>query len=278
MDLEAALVLELENAWQGMAPMEYLYDFNRQVEDDEFFECLLHDARTALLTLQNSVNKAENITRRAWLNELVQLKNGGDDRNIVRISILEGKLNELSENTLRDRVLNFCKTDIVNSEKMTPHFLRIAKTVDCSSLKKIRQDDGTPFENDVARNQHIVNFYQDLYSLPRGVPQDFTNCVENFLGNLTNHPVVRGCMLTEEEKVSLEDDISLEELDQAADSCNMQSAPGIDGVSNKFVRKFWNLFRVPLLNYTRCCAAKGQMTSTFNTALIRLIQRKATRG
>ena len=54
----------------------------------------------------------------------------------------------------------------------------------------------------------------------------------------------------------------------------MRSAPGIDGVSNLFIKKIWPLMRVPLLRYAACCFVKGKLTNTFSTACVRLIPKK----
>jgi hypothetical protein len=64
-----------------------------------------------------------------------------------------------------------------------------------------------------------------------------------------DHPAVVGCKLSEDERISLETDIMVEELDEAVAKCNSNSAPGIDGIGNRFIKKFWNLFRIPLLEY-----------------------------
>jgi len=101
-----------------------------------------------------------------------------------------------------------------------------------------------------------------------------TNCVTDFLGDLINHPVIRGCMLNEEEKARLEGDLTLDELDDAVEGINLGSAPGIDGLNNKFIRKFWNYFRIPLHDYTIECFRKKELTHSFRTALIRLIPKK----
>jgi len=98
--------------------------------------------------------------------------------------------------------------------------------------------------------------------------------VEEFLGDLVNHPVVRGCVLNDDERRRLDEDMTLMELDEAVSGCNLNSAPGIDGIGNRFIKKFWNLFREPLLWYTKCCKDKGKMTDTFSTALIKLIPKK----
>ncbi|MFN9908203.1 MAG: hypothetical protein ACK56F_19075, partial [bacterium] len=64
-----------------------------------------------------------------------------------------------------------------DNEKITPHFLRLAKTLNSDSLEKIRKDNGEKFETNAEREKHIVDFYRKLYSLPEGMPDDFTNCI-----------------------------------------------------------------------------------------------------
>jgi len=70
----------------------------------------------------------------------------------------------------------------------------------------------------------------------------------------------------------------VEELDEAVAKCNGNSAPGIDGIGNRFIKKFWNLFRLPLLEYLVVCNNRGTLTETFRTALIRLIPKKGDVG
>ena len=55
---------------------------------------------------------------------------------------------------------------------------------------------------------------------------------------------------------------------------NLSSAPGTDGISNKFIRHFWTFFRIPLLNYANHCFTTGQLTDSFRGAKIRLIPKK----
>jgi Reverse transcriptase (RNA-dependent DNA polymerase) len=48
----------------------------------------------------------------------------------------------------------------------------------------------------------------------------------------------------------------------------------IDGMSAKFVARFWNFFWIPLHKYALCCFRKGKMTHSFRSACIRLIPKK----
>ena len=106
------------------------------------------------------------------------------------------------------------------------------------------------------------------------MPNDFSNCVEDFLGDLVDHPVIKSCLLDEDDRRRLDAPMTPEELDAALRRCNMRSAPGIDGLNNRFIKKFWIFFREPLCEYFECCRAKGTLTSTFRTALIKLIPKK----
>ncbi len=178
------------------------------------------------------------------------LKAANYTQNFDRICTLESILNDLSEKYISDRLSNFIKTDVLNSEKMTPHFLRLAETQNNVDLTAIMDQKGTPFICDNDRNDFITQFYEDLYQVPDGARSNFTGCVEEFLGDLINHPVIRGCMLSEEESTTLEAGLTIEELDEAVMKCNIKSAPGIDGISNNFIKKIWNYFRLPLHEYT----------------------------
>ncbi len=217
-----------------------------------------------MLTLQKNIKTAESSAKKIWTSELATLKKNGYTANFDRICELEKKLNDASEKFIADRLGNYIKLDTLNSEKMTPRFLRIAKDINVSDLSAIVDDGGAPFLNPEDRAEHITGFYETLYKLPDTVPENFTNCVSDFLGDLCNHPAIRGCMLTAAERGRLEADVTITELDEAAEKINLGSAPGIDGLNNRFIKKFWNFFRVPLYEYTMDCISKKKTNRYFS--------------
>ncbi len=85
-------------------------------------------------------------------------------------------LNDASEKLIADRLSNYVKNDVLNAEKMTPRFLKIAKKNVESNLSSIRRIDGSPFQNSTERGEHIVNFYEELYKNPPNMPVNFDNC------------------------------------------------------------------------------------------------------
>ena len=77
--------------------------------------------------------------------------------------------------------------------------------------------------------------------------------IEDFLGpDILSHPLVRGSILTDEEKIKLDRELEITELDTALDQSNLKSSPGMDGFSYKYIKKFWNIYREPLYSIQLC--------------------------
>ena len=135
--------------------------------------------------------------------------------------------------------------EILSAEKMCPHFLSISrggKNSD-SPIETILDEDGKTISLDSLKN-HVTNFYSELY---RPDP-DTGGSIEDFLGPaICNSPLVQGSILTEQEKIELDMPLSALELEKSLNSSNLKSAPGRDGYSYRIIKKFWPLFKKPLL-------------------------------
>jgi hypothetical protein len=153
------------------------------------------------------------------------------------------------------------------------YFLSLAKKPkNAESLVDIRKDDGSLFESVSERNNYIRNYYADTY---KKLPDTVTaRTIDNFLGDVANHPSVVACKISNDEREHLERDLTLAEFDRAIDKAKLNTSPGIDSISNRFIKKFWHIFRVPLFNYAKCCYDKGILTENFRCAKIRLIPKK----
>ena len=166
--------------------------------------------------------------------------------------------------------------DLLNSEKINPSFLKILRGSGTGAkLSDILDSSGNDFRSDKDRTRYIVDLKKKIHTKPASEPVEMGQCIEKFLGpHILNHPVVKGSILTEPEKNKLEEIFQINELDRAIKANNMNSACGIDGLSARFIAKFWKFFRVPLYNYAICCFRKGTLTNTFKSATIRLIPKK----
>ena len=99
--------------------------------------------------------------------------------------------------------------------------------------------------------------------------------IEGFLGpDILASPLVNNMKISRELADSLENDISILELDKAVNETRTRTAAGPDGISNNFIKKFWRLLRVPLHKYTKFCADNDFLSQSFLTASIKLIPKK----
>jgi len=85
---------------------------------------------------------------------------------------------------------------------------------------------------------------------------------------------VNNAKLNEEEKTDLDRNLTLEELEQSIGKANLKSAPGSNGLSNRFIRSFWEFLKRPLLKYANHAFATGKLSDSFRTADIKLIPKK----
>ena len=74
--------------------------------------------------------------------------------------------------------------------------------------------------------------------------------------------------------IDLEAPLTLQELEKSVSDSNLSSAPGTNGISNKFIKHFWGIFQKPLLEYANHCFLTGELTASFKGAKIRLIPKK----
>jgi hypothetical protein len=106
-------------------------------EDDIFFEDIIVFCSKAALRVQRLVKQAENLDRQTMLKKLSLLKTNGEiNDNFDEIQAIENRLNQQEERINSDKVTNYLKTTVLNDEKITPQFLRLAKTLHTDSLEK----------------------------------------------------------------------------------------------------------------------------------------------
>jgi hypothetical protein len=211
--------------------------------------------------------------KKAYLDKRISNLKNNFNANSGEILRLERELNNLIEQDLLEDILKMKHFESLNNEKITPYFLSLAKRPHNSeSLGDVNRDDGTPFENRAQRSNYIKSFFEKIYKC---VPVEVTDqSINNFLGDTVTHPEVVGSKLTDNERDELEQELSIIEFDKAVECAKNNTAPGIDSISNKFIKTFWPFFRKPLFDYTNHCYNKGTLTDNFRSAKIRLIPKK----
>jgi hypothetical protein len=100
-------------------------------------------------------------------------------------------------------------------------------------LSDIRNDNGTDFIDCGEHEKYITNYYTNVY---KKVDNNLTNMnIESFLGDVATHPDVLSSKLSNAERDALDLPLSVVELDKALKKSKMNTAPGIDGISNRFI-------------------------------------------
>ena len=238
-----------------------------------FFEALCCGMRTWALKQQSETYKYRIKKELNIKNELKLLKSDYTG-NREMITELETELTAILDFNMRSELSELKKFEQLNAEKITPYFINLAKSTRSEdSLENIKRDDGSPFVNADERADHIVKSYELLYKPPNNniLPPD---CIKNFLGPVYNNIVVEEAKLNLEERTALENNISLEEFDQSINNAKLKSAPGADGISNRFIKKFWGIFRVPLFRLANFCFTNNKLSKSFSSANIKLIPKK----
>jgi Reverse transcriptase (RNA-dependent DNA polymerase) len=222
-------------------------------------------------SIQNKLNKFKNIKRDLLSKKLsVWYENYSENEHLILQTERElDAINDLELSCILDEKKIF---ENLNFERPSKAFLDIARNCGKGdNLTTIKDENGLDFDSEHDRDNFITNFYADLYRKDQGIE----GTIEDFLGpDITNNHLVRNSKLTENEKLTLEADLSISELKKALDESNLKSAPGIDGFSNKFIQKFWNVLSRPLFNVCKKSLSDGTLIDTFATAQIQLIPKK----
>jgi hypothetical protein len=186
-----------------------------------------------------------------------------------RIIELESSLNSLVDSELRHELSKYSGFEVLNSEKITPFFLSLAKGSQVEAkMDDIRNEAGNEFASVDERKSFIRQFYANIYRKDPAEPANLDGCIEQFLGpEICANPIVTNSIIPEDIRGRLEMPLTIFELDVSISEAN-KSASGMDGMSNCFIKKYWRFFRVPLHRYAGCVLLKKKLTPTFRSGLL----------
>jgi len=137
--------------------------------------------------------------------------------------------------------------------------------------EQIRDLEGKNFKDGKERGKYIGEFYNNLYKKR----VDNLLKIEDYLGAETCHnEKILNKKLTEEEKQSLEGEITLLELGKSLEKSNLNSAGGWDGVNYAIIKKYWAVLGQGLHKYTNEAINEGILGETFRRGLIKIIPKK----
>jgi hypothetical protein len=252
-----------------------LENFRLSIQDDIFMEMLINGIKNAVISHQSHISKIISQSREKLTKKIKSLKL--DVKKIFdelsRLEIELRNINELEINSELEKNPNF---NTLNSERITPFFIKMAKgSRQERSQTEIQDSNGRNFANTQEQKQYIFNHFADSFKKDPNEPESLENCIQDFLGpEILAHPLITSLKLSQDEALSLEDDLTIAELDSAIEGANKNSAAGLDGLSTRFIVRYWHIFRKPLHKYASTAFRKGELTVSFRTSIIKLIPKK----
>ena len=262
---------EILMQFDEMPTLSELVMLPKNCTNSRFFEALSEQSRVHGIRAQKKIAQINNMVKQRINNNLTRL--GLDYAlNSDLIHQEEKLLSNILDQEVRDRLRDLKIFEILNSEWACPHFLDLCKkTAQDEKLSDICDDNGNIKLTGNDLQQYITNFYSSLYRIDNSVRGE----IEDFLGHdISNHPLVRGSILTPDEKIKLDRELNITELDLSLEQSNMKSSPGMDGFSYTFIKKCWNIYREPLFMCAKESLENQTLPDVFLSAQIKLIPKK----
>ena len=188
------------------------------------------------------------------------------------MSLASEKLLAYNDKRLKNNTGKFREFFVTNNEKPTAAYCKLGKPTTCDDdLSKIKGKEGESFNSKKDRANHIRDFYGNLYKKRL----DRLLSIEDFLTNeITGRDDIRNRKLTEDEKNTLEGNITVAELKKSLDESNLKSSSGWDGISYNVIKKYWNDLDILMERMANESFRIGQLPETFRIGLIKLIPKK----
>jgi len=227
--------------------------------------------KTKIMELQGMIKKNKECRRDSLVKKMNYMgETFGIGSEQANDSIRE--LNIFDNNELRERATKYREFVMNTDEKPSRAFCLLGKENNMlDDMDQIKNGEGIAFGNNNERKEYIRKYYENLYKKKL----DNIIRIEEFLGvDVMNKEWLDNRKLSEEEKNSLEGDVTLDELLKALKSSNLNSSNGWDGVSYQVLQKFFVSLGPLLVNLANEGFGKGELSDTFRLGIIKLIPKK----
>jgi hypothetical protein len=139
-----------------------IYDITVTVDPDVFMELILTCVHNETLNFQNYIKKQ---TGRAKSEIALRLRDPKKNynKNFFQIFTLEKQLVNINDSEIRSKIESFSKFELLNNEKMPPHFLNVFRGPKKEgSLINVCDDNGDPLPDEKKRHEHIAKYFEDV--------------------------------------------------------------------------------------------------------------------
>ena len=200
------------------------------------------------------------------LESKLEFLRANDPNNNMLIDEISEKLNTMANLEAEGLFFKSNKFYSRYFEKDT-HALSNAINKVCSTpLTVLTNENGDKFNSTSEQSDYIADYYKSLYSTPAQ-------------SNLSCDDFLEGCetpKLNENECDYLSNDFTYTELDKIMKKLNFKSSPGIDGISNHFIKAIYFIIKPFMLRaYNSVKNGLDEVPKEFKTAYIKLIPKKS---
>ena len=178
---------------------------------------------------KNEIKKLENELK--YLEELSNTSTYKEDTSLKqKLEITIKRLDKLYTEKTKGRQIRSRVKWIVEGEKNTAFYLGLEKTRQTKkAINELYDKNGTTDQNEIMEIE--VDYYKKLYKSTNPDNDKLKKYIENTkVHNKLNNNESEKC----------EGEITIEECTNAIIKMKLNKAPGLDGLSVKFYRKFWN--------------------------------------
>ena len=245
------------------------------VSKEIFFQTLQNNIKNDMFAYQQALKKSERSFVTKTNNELNRLKDN-PETTCEQVFSLEQNLSAYYDLKNLIECQKNKQWELFNLEKPNTAFCAMTKGKNKSDTLDLIKDNtiiGNPvsFQNSLERNEHIKNYYSEIYT-SKGL-SDIT--IEQFLGpDIVNSNYVRDKQLTDEEKLSMEHQITSDELTESLRHANKGSAAGHDGWSYKLIFFLWDILKEPLASSFNEMIINGRLGDPFRLVNVKLLPKK----
>ena len=198
------------------------------------------------------------------------LGNGSNQDNslLLKLEELEDKLNKIYDFETKGLIIRSRIRWLEEGEKCTKYFCNLEnRSWQKKTINRVQDAQGNLITDSDKILKEIHSFYGKLYSnIGR---DDYNDDFDEVLFDKLEIP-----KLSEEQKQTLENSLSKQEVYEVIKSMKMNKTPGFDGFPVEFYIVFWNDINDMLINSYKYSLQHGLLTSSQRNGIITLLPKK----
>lgn len=239
--------------------IDTLWDnFKVEVRDNTIQYCKYkaNIKRDDIDVLERELKELNSVRDNSMTNQYISQK-------IEKIENILGKLynEKVRGNQIRSRV-----KWSEEGEKNSAYFLGLEKTRQCKkTITQLYTENKTITQDQEEILNLEVKYYENLYTSINPPEKESKEYIDN---------TERCKKISEPESNSCEGEITLQECTNAIFKMKLNKAPGLDGLTVEFYRKFWTDIKDLIIQVFCFCHKKGKLTNTQKIGAISLIYKK----